>query len=155
MSLVILMTVFLFGQQQPDSIVAPEQPDTLAVERLDSTHLGPLFHNPPVGILNDRPFRIDFFVNFDPGEIESVSLFVRGDSSKAYKEIPLAGEYNRYRHVLAEEELRGSKLTYYFLVILKDYRLWAYPTGEGGRIEPFVIDLVPPTKEFFQKELYD
>jgi len=162
--LLLLLPMLLLGQQNPDSLQVgqppdslevDEQPDTVTVSAPDSTFVGPLFHNPPVGILNDRPFRMDFFVDFDPEEIESVSLFIRGDSSETYREIPLTGEYNRYRYILPEEDLQGSTLSYYFLVILKDYRLWAYPRDEEGRIVPFVIDLVPPTKEFFQKELYD
>jgi len=147
--------MLLLARQENDSLQVGGQSDTLMIRAPDSTLVGPLFHNPPVAILNDRPFRMDFFVDFDPKDIASVSLFLRGDSSQTYKEIPLTMEYTRYRHTLPVEELRGSGLTYYFLVTLKDYRLWAYPTGKDGRVQPFVIDLVPPTKEFFQKHYYD
>jgi len=141
---------------QPDSVQVSEQPDTLAIQAPDSALTGPLFHNPPVAILNDRPFQIDFFVNFNPDTIESISLVFRSDSSHTYKEIPLeGGEYGRYSHVLPVEELRGSALTYYFLVVLRDYGLWAYPTGEDGVLQPFVIGLVPPMEEFFQKRYYE
>ncbi len=150
----LFLPVLLLGQQ-PDSVQEGGQLDTLAIQAPDSALTGPLFHNPPVAILNDRPFRIDFFVDFDPGTIESVSLFFRGDSSLTYKEIPLEGKYGRYRHVLPEEELRGSALTYYFLVVLRDYGLWAYPTGGDGRLQPFIIGLVPPTEKFFQKRYYE
>jgi hypothetical protein len=108
-----------------------------------------------VAILNDRPFQIDFFVDLDPDTIESISLVFRGDSSHTYKEVPLEGEYGRYSHVLPVEELRGSALTYYFLVVLRDYGLWAYPTGGDGVLQPFVIDLVPPTEKYFQKRYYE
>ncbi|UCH64174.1 MAG: hypothetical protein JSU77_07095 [Fidelibacterota bacterium] len=140
---------------QPDSVQEGGQPDTLTVQVPDSALTGPLFHNPPVAILNDRPFQIDFFVNFSPDTIESISLVFRNDSSHTYKEIPLHGEYNRYSHVLPVEELRGSVLTYYFLVVLRDYGLWAYPTGGDGVLKPYVINLVPPTEKFFQKRYYD
>lgn len=161
--LLIIPMLMLAGQEddslkvgsQPDSVQEGEQPDTLVVLAPDTTLVGPLFHNPPVAILNDRPFRVDFFVDFDPEEIESVGLFIKGDSSHTFKEISLEGEYGRYHYVLPVEELRGGALTYYFLVTLKDYGLWAYPTGKDGGLEPFVIDLVPPTKEFFQKRYYD
>jgi len=164
LSLLLLFIPMLLAQQeddslqvggQPDSIQVGEQPDTLAVLAPDTTLVGPLFHNPPVAILNDRPFRVNFFVGFDPEDIESVSLFIRGDFSQTYREIPLEGEYGRYYYILPVEELRGGALTYYFLVTLKDYGLWAYPIGKDGGLEPFVIDLVPPTKEFFQKRYYD
>jgi len=140
---------------QPDSVQEGGQPDTLAIQAPDSALTGPLFHNPPMAILNDRPFQIDFFVIFDPDTIESISLVFRDDSSHTYKEIPLEGEYGRYRYVLPVEELRGSTLTYYFLVVLRDYGLWAYPTGEDGVLQPFVIDLIPPIEEFFQKRYYE
>lgn len=153
--LLLLIPMLLLARQENDSLQVGEQPDTLVVLAPDTTLVGPLFHNPPVAILNDRPFRVDFFVDFDPEEIESVGLFIKGDSSHTFKEIPLEGEYGRYHYVLPVEELRGGALTYYFLVTLKDYGLWAYPTGKDGGLEPFVIDLVPPTKEFFQKRYYD
>jgi len=122
---------------------------------MPSILLAALFHNPPVAILNDRPFKMDFFVNFDPEEIESVALLMRVDSASNFQEIPLTGEYNRYRYMIPKEDLQGSALNYYFLVILKDYRLYAYPKNAAGSIEPYLIDLVPPTKEFFQQHLYD
>ena len=153
--LFLIIPVLLLAWQENDSIQVCEQPDTLAVLAPDTTLVGPLFHNPPVAILNDRPFRVDFFVDFDPEDIESVGLFIKGDSSHTYREIPLTGEYGHYQHQLPVEELRGGALTYYFLVTLKDYGLWAYPTGKDGGLEPFVINLVPPTKEFFQKRYYD
>ncbi len=153
--LLLLMPLLLLAWQENDSIQVGGQPDTLAVLAPDTTLVCLIFHNPPVAILNDRPFRVDFFVDFDPEDIESVSLFIRGDFSQAYREIPLEGEDSRYHYVLPVEELRGGALTYYFLVTLKDYGLWAYPKDEQGRIRPFVVDLVPPTREFFQKRYYD
>ena len=153
--LLLLMPLLLLAWQENDSIQVGGQPDTLAVLAPDTTLVGLLFHNPPVAILNDRPFRVDFFVDFDPEDIESVGLFIKGDSSHTYREIPLTGEDGHYQHQLPVEELRGGALTYYFLVTLKDYGLWAYPTGKDGGLEPFVINLVPPTKEFFQKRYYD
>ena len=115
----------------------------------------PIVHQPPRAILNDRPRVLDLFVDLKEQDIESVSLFLRTDSSQTYREIPLAGEFGWYRYILPAEDLKGSTVTYYFLVTMRDYSLWAYPTGQDGRIEPFVIDLVPPTKEYFQKRYYD
>jgi len=164
MLLLLIIPMLLLARQeddslqvgsQPDSVQVGGQPDTLAIQAPDSALTGPLFHNPPMAILNDRPFQIDFFVIFDPDTIESISLVFRDDSSHTYKEIPLEGEYGRYRYVLPVEELRGSTLTYYFLVVLRDYGLWAYPTGEDGVLQPFVIDLIPPIEEFFQKRYYE
>jgi hypothetical protein len=85
-----------------------------------------------------------------------VALLFRTDSTRNFKEIPLGGEYYRYRYLIPKEELQeGAALTYYFLVGLKDYRLYAYPKDSMDQLNPFVIDLVPPTKEFFQQRLYD
>ena len=151
----LLMPVLLVSRQPPDSVQAGEPPDTALAMRPYSAVATPLFHQPPVAILNDRPFIVDFFVDFDPDSIAAVSLLYRSDSSSSYTEVFLPGEYGRYQYRLPVEQLRGDALTYYFLVTMKDYRLWGYPTGEGGRIEPFVIDLVPPTREFFQKRYYD
>ena len=153
--LLVGLLPLMLASQQVEPLEAVPPADTLAAGRLDTARVGPLFHNPPVAILNDRPFKFDFFVNFDPGEILSVSLLLRKDSSVTYQEFFLEGEFARYEYILPVHELRGAALTYYFLVNRKDYGLWAYPTGPEGAIEPFVIDLVPPTKEFFQKRYYD
>ncbi|UCD36653.1 MAG: hypothetical protein JSW54_07355 [Fidelibacterota bacterium] len=138
-----------------DSLQVASHPDTLEASPEKASLVMPLFHNPPVAILNDRPFRMDLFVNIQPEDIESVSLFIRVDTTENFEEIPLDGKYRRYRYILPQEELRGNALIYYFLVVLKDYSLYAYPVNEDSLLEPFVIDLVPPTLEFFQKELYD
>ena len=155
LKLLVGLLPVLLASRQADTLEPLPPSDSLAASQPDTTFVGPLFHNPPVAILNDRPFKIDFFVSFDPREILSVSLLLRTDSSFTYKEFPLEGEFSRYEYVLPLDELRGTALTYYFLVNRKDYGLWAYPTGPEGAIEPFVIDLVPPTKEFFQKRYYE
>jgi hypothetical protein len=151
----LLFPLLALTQQQPDCAITVEHPDSLPVSPGEPSLIMPLFHNPPVAILNDRPFRMDLFVNLVIEDVESVSLFMRVDTAKNYKEIPLEGEYSRYRYIIPKEELQGDALTYYFLVTLKDYSLYAYPMDAEEQPEPFVIDLVPPTKEFFQKELYD
>ena len=121
----------------------------------DSTWASALFHNPPVAILNDRPFRMDLIVNSELVDISSISLFIKGDTAEVFKEIPLTMQYGRCQYYIPEEELQGGTLTYYFLLTTKDYRLWAYPLDEDGKLEPYVIDLVPPTREFFQRGYYE
>ena len=152
--LLCLLPLIVAGQTA-DSLPAPLQADNVTASRMDSSLVGPLFHNPPVAILNDRPFRFDFFVAFDDTALERVSLLVRKADSLTYREIPLEGQYNRYQHVLPVDELTGSAITYYFVVDRKDYGVWAYPTSPEGAIQPFVIDLVPPTLDFFQKRYYE
>ncbi len=151
--LVLGLPVLLAGQQAETTGVQLAVDSLAPPATADLT--GPLFHNPPVAILNDRPFKLSFFVNFDTSEIVSVSLMLKTDTAHTYKEFQLQGEFTRYEHILPEEELRGAALTYYFLVDRKDYGLWAYPTGADGTIDPYVIDLVPPTMEFFQKRYYE
>ena len=153
--LTAVLTLLLSGTQALDRTQSQAIPDTGTAAHRDSILSPPLFHNPPVAILNDRPFRMDLFVSIEPGDIQSVSLFMRVDSTKNFREIPLKGEYSRYRYIVPKEELKGPALTYYFLVALRDYRLYAYPVDEDSVLVPFVIDLVSPTKEFFQRELYD
>jgi hypothetical protein len=153
--LALIIPIFIQAQVA-DTSAAEEAADTISTRSTEISLLTPLFHNPPVAVLNDRPFRMDLFVNFDPEEIEKVALLFRTDSIRNFKEIPLGGEYYRYRYLIPKEELQGgAALTYYFLVTLKDYRLYAYPKDSLDQPDPFVIDLVPPTKEFFQKHLYD
>ncbi len=160
----VLVQVLLLARQesdslqtgsQPDSIQVDGQLDTLMIRPPDSTWTGPLFHNPPVAILNDRPFRMDLIVNSDPDDISSISLFIKGDTAEVFKEIPLTMQYGRCQYYIPEEELQGGALTYYFLLTTEDYRLWAYPLDEDGQLQPYVIDLVPPTREFFQRGYHE
>ena len=151
----LLLSMPVVPQQQPDSLPAAVQADTVVTSPEKRSLMMPLFHNPPVAILNDRPFRMDLFVNLEIEGVESVSLFMRVDSTKNFKEVPLEGEYSRFWYIIPEGELQGNALTYYFLVTMKDYRLYAYPVDENDQLKPFMIELVPPTQEFFQKELYD
>jgi len=115
----------------------------------------PFLYKPPKAILNDRAFTMELFVLMDSSEIESVSLFLRNDSSQGFREFPLVWERGRYFRTLSVEDLAGSRLRYYFVVTCKDYAVWVHPLGDDGRIEPFDIDLVPPTLDFFQKRWYD
>ncbi|MFQ6030474.1 MAG: hypothetical protein ACE5Q6_23615 [Dehalococcoidia bacterium] len=144
--LIFLLPTLLFAQLPQDS---------LTPEPAAAAFFGHIVHQPPKAILNDRPYIMDLFLNFDSSEVAAVSLFLRDDSSQGFREIPLEGRFGRYRHVLLVEALRGTQLTYFFLVTLRDWRLWAYPLAPDGHIQPFVIDLVPPTQKFFQNRLYD
>lgn len=154
--LLALIIPIVIQAQVADTSGLEEASDTMRTRMAETALSVPLFHNPPVAILNDRPFRMDLFVNFDPVEIENVAFLFRIDSTSNFKEVPLGGEYNRYRYIIPKEDLQGgAALTYYFMVTLKDYRLYAYPKDSLDQLIPFVIDLVPPTKEFFQQRLYD
>ena len=163
--LLLIVQAPLLAWQESDSTRAPAQPDslqtsglldTLMIRAPDSTWTaGPLFHNPPVAILNDRPFRMDLIVSSNPDNISSISLFIKGDTASVFKEIPLTMQYGRCQYNVPVEELQGAALTYYFLLTTKDYRLWAYPLDEHGTLQPFVIELVPPTREFFQMRYYE
>ena len=112
-------------------------------------------HHPPNAILNDRPFIMELMVDFAPESVASVALYMRSDSSRAYLELPMTGAFGRYRLIIPAAELEGDTLIYFFLVTMHDYGLWAYPTGEDGRIQPFVVARVAPTLEFFKQRLYD
>ena len=130
-------------------------PDSLLDLRLSSGSRNHIFYHPPYAILNDRPHVVDLMVEFDPDEIASVSLLLRTDASQTYQELPMTGRFGRYSRIVPVTQLTGQRLTYFFLVTMKDYALWGYPINEDGHIQPYVIDLVPPTQEFFQKHYYE
>lgn len=130
-------------------------PDSLLDLHLSSDSLNHIFYHPPYAILNDRPYIFDLVLDFEPDEIASVSLFLRTDASQTYQELAMVGKFGRYSQIVPVTQLTGKRLTYFFLVTMQDYALWGYPVGKDGRIQPYVIDLVPPTQEFFQKHYYE
>ena len=136
-------------------LLAQPLPDSLLELYLSNASLNHIFYHPPYAILNDRPHVVDLIVEFDPDAITSVSLFLRTDASQTYQELAMAGKFGRFSRILPVTQLTGKRLTYFFLVTMQDYALWGYPVGEDGHIQPYVIDLVPPTQEFFQKHYYE
>ncbi len=136
----------LFGFQEADTV----QVDTAQV---DTTAVPPppaMFHSAPRAIPNNRPYVIDLFVSLDPAEIEEVHLFVRTDTTRSFQEFTLRGQYGRYRHTVTAEQLGDSLVTYFFLLSRRDYGLVGYPRDLGGGIQPFQVQVVEPTLEFFQ-----
>ena len=111
-----------------------------------------LLHSPPHAILNDRPYIVDFIVEAESADIETVSLYYANDSTLSFREVSMPGEYNRHRVVLPQSELQGSTFTYFFLVTTAEYGLWGYPVISGGTIAPIIRELVPPSKAYFQRE---
>ena len=145
-AILLLSSGPLLGQPSPDSLLGMA-PTSDSPSRI--------FYHPPYAMLNDRPHVVDLIVEFDAHEIVSVSLYLRTDASQTYQELAMAGKFGRYSRVLPVNQLTGERLTYFFLVTMQDYALWGYPIGEDGHIQPYVIDLVPPTQEFFQKHYYE
>ena len=136
----------LFGYQVADTA----QVDTVQV---DTTAVPPppaMFHSAPRAIPNNRPYVIDLFVSLEPAEIEEVHLFVRTDTTRSFQEFTLRGQYGRYRYILTEEQLGDSLVAYFFLLSRRDYGLVGYPQDQGLGIQPFQVQVVEPTLEFFQ-----
>ncbi len=136
----------LFGYQVADTT----QVDTAQVDTVAAPPPPAMFHSAPRAIPNNRPYVIDLFVSLDPAEIEEVHLFVRTDTTRSFQEFTLRGQYGRYRHTLTMEQLGDSLVTYFFLLSRRDYGLVGYPRDQGVGIQPFRVQVVEPTLEFFQ-----
>ena len=137
----------LAGFQEADSA----QTDSSQADTVAAPPPPVMFHSAPRFIPNNRPYVIDLFVNLDPAEIEDVHLLVRTDTTRSFQEYTLPGRYGRYRHTLTEEQLGDSLLTYFFLLSRPDYGLVGYPRDRGGGIQPFRVQVVEPTLEFFRE----
>ena len=109
---------------------------------------GPFAHHAPAAIMNNRPYQVELIVALDSTTIDAVSFMFRADESDTYREIHLDGEYGRYSCSLPVEMLTGDTLTYFFLVTMKDYGLWAWPLDPDGRIRPFMVALLSPDEYF-------
>ncbi len=136
----------LLGYQEADSA----QIDTSLADTVTAPPPPAMFHNAPRAIPNNRPYVIDLFVSLEPAEIEEVHLFVRTDTTRSFQEFTLRGQYGRYRYILTEEQLGDSLVAYFFLLSRRDYGLVGYPRDQGAGIQPFQVQVVEPTLEFFQ-----
>ena len=107
-------------------------------------HSDPFAHHAPNAIMNNRPYPVELIATLENKTIGTVSLMFRTNQSETYREIHLDGEYGRYSYSIPVEMLSGDTLTYFFLVAMKDYGLWAWPLDPDGRIRPFMVALLPP-----------
>jgi len=103
-----------------------------------------IFHYPAKVVFNNRPYDIDLFVDFPEDSLKTVSLFLKTNRMRVYREIPLPMQRARYRYRYNPYDLPGDTLTYFFIVELTDYSLFASPLDDHGWIEPVVRPLVDP-----------
>jgi hypothetical protein len=103
-----------------------------------------IFHHPAKVVFNNRPYDIDLFLDFPEDSLKTVSLFLKTNRMRVYREIPLTMERARYRYRYNPYDLPGDTLTYFFIVELTDYSLFASPLDKQGFIEPVVRPLVDP-----------
>lgn len=103
-----------------------------------------IFHYPAKVVFNNRPYDIDLFLDFPEDSLQTVSLFLKTNRMRVYREIPLAMQRARYRYRYNPYDLPGDTLIYFFIVELTDYSLFASPLNKQGWIEPVVRPLVDP-----------
>lgn len=109
-------------------------------------------HQPPEVLIINRPYNLDLFTGFPEDSIEHVSIFIKTGTSNFFREIPLAPEYGRYRHVIDAIPDTGVTVSYFFTVSLKGYGIYVVPAPPKGEVaKPVSRTTISPIEYFRQK----
>lgn len=110
-----------------------------------------IFHHPAPVLFVNRPYDIDLFVDFPADSLESVSLFYRTDSMPRFQEVTLPIQRARYRYRFDPNRQPATELSYFFVVTLQDFSLYATPLDEEGRPLPITRRLRDPVQYYRRK----
>ncbi|MEE8335609.1 MAG: hypothetical protein V3S48_04145 [Candidatus Neomarinimicrobiota bacterium] len=132
----ILMAFLLFTQ--PDSIssnyIFPLAP--------------PIFHHPPKVLFNSRSFDLELFIKTSRDSIKSISFFYQTDEMPRLVEIPFDVNSPRIQFHYDPKLRPAKKITYYFVVSLRDGSLYAAPVDSSGILKPVTKYLLDPEYYF-------
>ena len=113
MSVFTLLSIFLLSSEPVDTI------EKLPVESFLETVR--IIHHPEEIMFQGRVYDLELFVHFPEDSLESVSLFIRTDTTSRYQEIPIKLNRGRYSIRYDPAVFPGLLLQYFFVVRLKDY----------------------------------
>ena len=143
MSVFTLLSTFLLSSEPADTI------DKLPVESFLETVR--IIHHPEEIMFQGRVYDLELFVHFPEDSLESVSLFIRTDTTSRYQEIPMKLNRGRYSVRYDPAVFPGLLLQYFFVVRLKNYSIFATPINNNGVIQPVIHKLINPV-EYYKKE---
>ena len=110
-----------------------------------------LLHMPPKNIFDDRPTKLQLYVDLPEDSIASVSIFYKTNIMENMQEISLIKEGGFYTFNFEPEVLGADSVTYFFTVATSYQSIYATPLDKNGNIKPYIKPLIDPIKYFEER----
>jgi hypothetical protein len=91
-------------------------------------------------------------VDIPEDSLVSVTIFFKSDQSVDYQEIALQKHRGIYRFQYDPLKFVGDELSYFFVVSTKDFKLYAIPLNDKGRIAPVRLNPIDPVKYYQRRK---
>ena len=110
-----------------------------------------LLHMPPKNIFDDRPTKLQLYVDLPEDSIARVSIFYKTNIMENMQEIPLIKEGGFYTFKFEPEVPGADSVTYFFTVATSYQSMYATPLDNNGNIKPYKKPLIDPIKYFEER----
>ena len=148
-SRIYLALLFIFSNTT--WLPAAEPDSTLDISAAYFRTVPLLLHLPPKIIFDDRPTKLQLYVDIPEDSIVTVSIFYRTNAMENMQEIPLAKVRGFYAFNFDPGFQGGDSVTYFFTVAAIDQSMHATPLDKNGKIKPYNKPLVDPIKYFEER----
>ena len=110
-----------------------------------------LLHLPPKNIFDDRPTKLQLYVDLPEDSIARVSIFYKTNIMENMQEIPLIKERGFYTFKFEPKVPGADSVTYFFTVATSYQSMYATPLDKNGNIKPYKKPLIDPIKYFEER----
>ena len=143
----VVIFIFLSGS----SLTASLPDSTSDYSRSYFQEKSTLLHLPPKNIFDDRPTKLQLYVDLPEDSIARVSIFYKTNIMENMQEIPLIKEGGFYTFKFEPEVPGADSVTYFFTVATSYQSMYATPLDKYGNIKPYKKPLIDPIKYFEER----
>ena len=143
----VVIFIFLSGS----SLTASLPDSTSDYSRSYFQEKSTLLHLPPKNIFDDRPTKLQLYVDLPEDSIARVSIFYKTNIMENMQEIPLIKEGGFYTFKFEPEVPGADFVTYFFTVATSYQSMYATPLDKYGNINPYKKPLIDPIKYFEER----
>ena len=143
----VVIFIFLSGS----SLTASLPDSTSDYSRSYFQEKSTLLHLPPKNIFDDRPTKLQLYVDLPEDSIARVSIFYKTNIMENMQEIPLIKEGGFYTFKFEPEVPGADSVTYFFTVATSYQSIYATPLDKNGNIKPYKKPLIDPIKYFEER----
>ena len=146
-----IYTVVIFVYLSGGSLTASLPDSTSDYSRSYFQEKSTLLHLPPKNIFDDRPTKLQLYVDLLEDSIARVSIFYKTNIMENMQEIPLIKEGGFYTFKFEPEVTGADSVTYFFTVATSYQSIYATPLDKNGNIKPYKKPLIDPIKYFEER----
>ena len=141
----------LFVLSNTTWVMANKPDSTLNISTAYFRSVPLLLHLPPKIIFDDRPTKLQLYVDIPEDSISAVSIFYRTNAMEHMQEIKLAKERGFYGFNFDPSYQGGDSVIYFFTVAAIDQSMHAMPLDKNCKIKPYNKPLVDPIKYYEER----